>query len=353
MTPKLKKQIIFSLKIALVAALLTYLFYDVARDGKLSELIAAPKRWGWVGFGLLACFMAHLIGFVRWQLMVKALGLPFSVLDSIRIGLIGLFFGLFAFGVVGGDTLRAFYVTRQIKNRVSEAITSVLADRLIGILTMFMIASIALLSLDGEAMQEAHGKKATSLLYVGYFVVGCTCCGISGLVVLFFTPRLINTNLFQRLIKIPKFGELLEKLTGVIQLYRQRLGTIAVAFVMSVGVNICFAAAIYSFAEGLTQGNPTFLEHFTIEPIAMVSNAVPVPGGIGTMEMAMKFLYLAFGSENGVVTAFAFRFSLLTVAALGGLFWFLNREQVNQIELPDEKISDEIESATEKSMATE
>lgn len=338
MSSALKKRLILAAKILLVVGILSYFFYDVSQDGKLQTLLNSPKQWGWVVIGLVACIVAHLIGFIRWQIMVRALGLPFSLLDSIRIGLIGLFFGLFAFGVVGGDTLRAFYVTRQVKDRMSEGITSVLADRLIGILTMFAIASIAFLSFDTSSVSNAEGKAA-ALRFVGWLVIACTLAGVFGLVTLYFTPALKATKLFRKAIEIPKFGALLEKLTAVISLYREKLGTIAIAFGLSVGVNICFVISIYSFATGLTQGNPAFLDHFVIEPISMVSNAIPVPGGIGTMEVAMKFLYLAFGSENGVIVAFAFRFSLLFVSALGAIVWFWNREQVDAVAEEQKKLA--------------
>ena len=93
----------------------------------------------------VVCLAAFLISFYRWMLFVRAIGLPFGFLDAVRIGFIGLFFNLFAFGVIGSDALRAFYVTRQVRHRVTEAIASVFLDRFIGLLTMCGIASLAFL----------------------------------------------------------------------------------------------------------------------------------------------------------------------------------------------------------------
>ena len=312
-------------KIALVVGILGYLVVDLSKNDHLGELAESQKRWGWVGLGVLTCIAAHLIGFVRWQMMIRALEIPFSPFDAIRIGLIGLFFGIFAFGVVGGDTLRAFYVTRQLKDRRAEAITSVLADRLIGILTMFIIASVAFCFFQPTGIAK---EKVQGIRFLGWFVTSCTFAGVAGLAFLYAIPVFRKTGVVQRLLATKVLGDLLNKLLDVTLLYRNRPGTIGAAFLMSAGVNVCFAASIYSLAVGLTEGNPRFLDHFIIEPIAMVSNAIPVPGGIGTMEMAMKFLYLAFGSNNGVIVGFTFRFALLLVSALGGLVWFWNRDQV-------------------------
>ena len=60
----------------------------------------------------------------------------------------------------------------------------------------------------------------------------------------------------------------------------------------------------------------------------MVANAAPLPGGLGGMELAMDFLYDAFSYQTGVIVAFALRFSLLCVSAIGAAFWFMNRSQI-------------------------
>ena len=326
------KPVIFVAKLAVSIGILSYLFYGAAQDGQWQQLAVSEKRWGWIFTAGMTCLAANFISFYRWQLLIRALDLPLQLIDSIRIGFIGLFFGLFAFGPVGGDTLRAYYATRKAKNRVSAAITSVLADRLIGLLTMFSIAAIAFLCFDSSELAKIHPEKVVALGWVGWFVVACAACGYAALVVMYFSPKLQKTKLYARLTGLPKVGGLLEKLTDVVILYRGRPRTIAVAFLLSVGVNMCFAIAIYSLAIGLTTDNPSFSDHFIIEPIAMVSNAVPLPGGIGGMEFAMKFLYLSFDSQNGVVVGFVFRFALLLVSAIGGIVWFLNRDAVANVE---------------------
>ena len=332
------KRLIFAAKVCISIGILAYLFSNVSSTGQWQELLDSPKRWHWVALGGLACLASNLISFYRWQLMVQALGVPFRFRDATRIGFIGLFFGLFAFGVVGGDSLRAFYATRHAKDKVSEAVTSVLADRLIGLLTMFSIAAIAFLFFDAADLAREHAKQAAALKFVGWFVIACTAAGYTGMTLLYFTPKFAKTNWFKKLTATPKIGSIIKKLAAAIGLYRDRLAVIAAAFALSVGVNLCFVASIFALANGLTTGNPSIGEHFVIEPIAMVSNAAPLPGGIGGMEFAMKYLYLAFGSENGVIVGFAFRFALLLVSAIGAIVWFFNRDQVAQIESEAEQL---------------
>ena len=326
------KRILFFVKVLVSISILSYLFYSAWKQGQWEQLRESPKRWHWIGLGVFACLAANLFSFYRWHLMVRALDLPLKLIDAIRISFIGVFFGLVAFGVVASDSLRAYYATRQVKDRAPEAIMSVLVDRLIGLLTMFSIAAIAFLFFDPAALGEEHPEEIRILMLIGWFVVGCTACGYVAAVVLFFTPQLSKTKLFQRIVGLPKVGPTIEKLSGAISLYRDQLPTIGIAFLLSIAVNLCFVTAIYSLANGLTENNPSLTDHFVIEPIAMVSNAVPLPGGIGGMEFAMQYLYIAFGSTNGVIVGFALRFSLLMIHAIGAIMWFQNREQVSVIE---------------------
>ena len=253
-----------------------------------------------------------------------------------RIGFIGMFFNLIAFGVIGGDALRAFYVAREFKNRKPEAIASVIADRMIGILTMFLIASIAFLVLDTKSMESIHPKKLAGVRGICFFVMTMTGIGLSALAAMFLTPRLHKRVWFRRLLAIPTLGPILQKVLAVISIYRNRPMAVLVGFLLSFLVNLCFAVSIYFIAAGLVNDFPNLPNHFVIEPIAMVSNAVPLPGGLGGMEFVLDFLYQAFGSDHGIVVAFAFRFCLLLVSAIGAFVWFLNRRQVDGL-MPTEQ----------------
>jgi uncharacterized protein (TIRG00374 family) len=330
-TSPLKQHLITAAKFATSIAILTYLFNKASRDDQFTNVLNSEKNWTWIIIGLIACLMAHIIGFVRWRMMVRVINLPFSIFDAIRIGFIGIFFNLFAFGVIGGDTLRAFYVSREFPSRKSEAIASVVADRAIGLLSMFLVASIAYLLFDTSHLEITHAKKLAALQFVCTIVMVVTFVGLGLLVMMFVTPRLNKRVWFKRMSAIPAIGPILKKLISVISVYRNRPTAIVAAFAMSFALNACFAFSIYSIARGLFTTYPSLANHFVIEPIGMVSNAVPLPGGLGGMEFAVDFLYQAFGYENGVVVAFSFRFCLLLVSAIGAGAWFFNRSKVKRL----------------------
>src|SRR5207249_223093 len=73
-----------------------------------------------VGFLLLAGLIflcALLLSFGRWYLLVRALDLPFSLANALRLGAIGFLFNSFLPGSVGGDVIKAAFLARDNANR--------------------------------------------------------------------------------------------------------------------------------------------------------------------------------------------------------------------------------------------
>jgi uncharacterized membrane protein YbhN (UPF0104 family) len=132
-------------------------------------------------------------------------------------------------------------------------------------------------------------------------------------------------------------GGLFAKVFSVLLSYRRRPGSLVAAVFLSVMINALFAAAIYGVAAGISDAHPTMAQHFVIAPIAMLANAVPLPGGLGGMEAALDFLYLGFSgadipTEHGFVVALGFRLILLLVAVIGVFVYVSHRKEIKSLQ---------------------
>ncbi len=58
-------------------------------------------------------FCAVSLTFVRWYLLVRALGLHFRLLDAFRLGFLGYLFNFVSVGSVGGDLFKAIFIARE------------------------------------------------------------------------------------------------------------------------------------------------------------------------------------------------------------------------------------------------
>ena len=331
-----KKTLFAVIKIAISIAILT-LLYRKAQDGnQFSEIAQTEKNWTWIVVALFLCAAAHLISFYRWRILVNALEVPFTTLEAVRIGLIGSAFGLVSLGVVGGDSLRVVFAARDAKNKLAQIFGSVFVDRAIGLLTMFTFATGAYLLIDIGIGEADGSKKLSAIQLLCSIVSAATLSGWAVVLGFLLSPRLLGSRFVEKLKQLPKVGAIFQKLTDVVLLYRKQIPTLAYCLLLSIIVNLCFIATIYLIAIGLNVAHPSLDKHFLIAPISMCANAVPLPGGIGGMEPVLAFLHDTLSgagetAKHGIVVAFCFRVTLLVVAALGAVAWFVNRKQIRSI----------------------
>ena len=66
-----------------------------------------PIHLGYLLAAAALYLAATLLTFFRWYLLVRAVSLPFRLVDALRLGLVGLFFNTFLPGSVGGDIIKA------------------------------------------------------------------------------------------------------------------------------------------------------------------------------------------------------------------------------------------------------
>lgn len=326
----MRRHLVTILKFGISLAILGYLFVQANQDEQFQRLFETKKNWWWVVVALLSCLMAHIVAYIRWHVMAKAVGFQLTIWEAIKIGFIGTFFNILAFGVVGGDSLRAFYAARRARSKVPEAIASVFADRIVGLMAMCGIAIVAYHLKDFSDEVSIHWRKLAAIKYTMNVVTVLFVVGIVGFVGIFLSPQIREWSWVKKLEKIRLIGPVFHRVMDVITLYRKSPGAIGKAFAMCAVTNTLFALTIYSIACGIVESYPTFPNHFIIAPMSMVANAVPLPGGLGGMEFALDFLYQGFShqavpSENGFVVAVGFRFSLLLISLVGLGVWFAYR----------------------------
>ena len=338
----MKKTITTIAKFGLSIGIISWLVYRAYSENQFSVLFEADKNWLGIAAGLGCVLSAVVISFIRWNLLVRAIDLPFRVVDSIRVGMIGIFFNLSPIGVIGGDALRAYYASREAKHRRAEAVATVVLDRFIGLLTMVTVGAIAFICWEPEG-KNINDDALAILQQLKFVAIGCSVTGIllGGLLILL--PSFRKKSWYRKLTNIQWIGPVLKRATAIIAVYRRHPAIVAACFGLSLLVNLCFTLAIFLLASSLLDSYPNLIQHLMIEPIAMVGNAAPLPGGIGGMEIVLDTLYRVFspaGTENanGTVVAIGYRFFLLIVSLIGGGVWLANKKIVK-------KMQSEIESS--------
>lgn len=340
----MNKILVNLLKIGISVALVGWLVWDAMNRGesaftedgrfapaKLVEVVRHGVDCWWLLLAAwVACASAVVLTLVRWYYLVRALELPFRLKDALRLGFLGYLFNLAPFGIVGGDLLKAWLLTREQHGRRAEAVATVLVDRAVGLYMLFVVASAAIL-LTGFWTTPAAFVQWTCKLTLLLTVIGTVAMG---LVVL---PDISRGKTTRWLRRVPKIGPPLLRLVDAVQMYRQKRVALAASAVMSVGVHALFTAGILLIAMGLYDRVPGLGVHFVLSPVSAATGVVPI--ALGPFEFMLDRLYIyapmagsgTMALGQGLVVAFGYRIITVLIAAVGACYYLGSRQQVAEV----------------------
>src|SRR5207302_6744765 len=115
---------------------------------------------------------AVLLTILRWYFLVRAQGLPFTVTNALRLGLVGFYFSIFLPGSVGGDIIKAAFIARG-QSRRTVAVATVILDRAIALwgLIWFVALLGAVFWLNGSLQGEA-GERLQTIIEIAAGMIG-------------------------------------------------------------------------------------------------------------------------------------------------------------------------------------
>ena len=114
----------------LAVGLLTALFW-FNREG-LADLGRREIGWSLFAAAVGVRFGSLCLTFLRWWLLVTGIGLPFTVKEAFRLGLLGEACNFVGPGAAGGDLVKAVWLAKDSPGRRASAVATVLLDRVLG-----------------------------------------------------------------------------------------------------------------------------------------------------------------------------------------------------------------------------
>ncbi|MCA9203267.1 MAG: flippase-like domain-containing protein [Planctomycetales bacterium] len=315
------------LKYSAPVVIIVWLLYSIDPEQR-RQLAEQQKNWPLLGVAFVLGFTAVWLTFVRWWLLVRALGIPFRLRDAYRLGFLGYLLNFVSVGAVGGDLFKAVFIAHEHPGRRAEAVATVVVDRVIGLYALLVVTAIATLLIDmPDATPEMVAVcRATYLL---------TALGGAG-VMLIMVPGFTSGAVSEFVGGLPKVGPVARKLITAVRMYRKQPGVLAVISVMSLAVHAILSLSVYVTARALYTETPNLAEHMIIVPLSMVAAAVPfTPAGLGTFEFAIDKLYewvpAVETGVSGILMGLAYRVTTIAIAAVGVLYYWAARREVREV----------------------
>jgi len=317
----------------------------VAKFGLVALLVWAMIHFGWLKLGDLkdavsrplslvpaAALMlaALLLTIVRWRVLLAMQGVNPGPWQVLRLSFIGFFFSNVIPGSVSGDAVKAYYVAREY-GKTTQAITSVLVDRFIGLYTFVLTASVAI------GVYWWSGKSPDVFAVPGFVtlcwvVMGLT-AGMTAFSAAVLSRRAKENRSFNWLIGRLPFHKQVRKLHDAICLYRDKKGALALVLVLSVVAQAPMVLA--TFVLGRALGDSLHLgAYFFLTPLGLVVNSIPLlPGGLGTGEAAFALMFRAFGSDLGLEVAVLWRVLFFGWSLIGMVLYVRGKKAYDAVAL--------------------
>ena len=332
----MKKILVKLLQFAISFAILGYLLHQLSQDKEtLDRIWSGPKNWLLLIPASLLILFTTILSFVRWKLLVTALGMKFSLSDALRLGFLGYLFNFLSVGIAGGDVIKMVFLARQQKEHRMEAVTTVVFDRIVGLFGLLVVGSLSFLMFDVSRLSVGEPDALKAFLLLGKITVGLTLTG-TVVAILLLVTGFVNHPLLDRLTGFPGLGGMIRKALHALRTYRNKPRILITALLISLAVHWLLSVGIYLIARAITGNCPSLPTHCVIVPIANIANAAPLPGGLGAFEAALDAVYRAVSPgtavlKQGFVVALGFRFITLLVAGVGVFYRIANRQAVAEL----------------------
>ncbi len=288
----MKNRLINLLKLLVSLGLLALLSRLV--DWRAAWEVLKAMHWGYLGLAFLLFQVTFLLRSYRWRALLDALDTHVPIPRLLYLYYVGGFFNTFLPSGFGGDAIKMYELGRY-SHRPSEAVGTVLVDRLAGIIVLLAMGILAW----PFVYRDLPAREAT-------FVLGVSCAGLVASWVLF------QRRLVEWLLKfLPKrVGAPLGRLYTAIH----TCGTRALwkSLAISVLFNLVLFTMTFVIAIALGQRIP-FIYFVAFMPIISLSMLIPSVGALGTREGAYVLLFGLANVPQHVAMAMSLGFYLVNV----------------------------------------
>ena len=246
-------------------------------------------------FALVIFVIGQIIVGFRWWLLLRTQSIFIAFWAAVRLHFLGLFYNNFMPSSVGGDLIRAWYVTKHTDKRF-EGVLSVFVDRIIGLSSTLIIAAFFYtLFLRNKAPQITFGSGGLQrvarykeiFLWAGLILIIC------------FFALLLHKRGRAILTKIRSFIymhsiRLINRLKDAIVIYCSRPLIIFVAFGLTIFLQIMTITGFWFL--GVNLGIEASIKYYYVFfTLTWVLGAVPVSiGGAVVVEGMLAYLFIHF-----------------------------------------------------------
>ncbi len=299
-------------RLALSAVLLGYLSLYV--DWNEFTSMFANADWSWAVWVLLALIADRLLAAFKWNVLLRAIAVRISTLKVALIYLIAQFWGFFLPSSLSIDIMSGYYLYRATA-RAPAAASSLLMDRVMGLLTLLLFGVVAALLFRDFAGGET----------IAFPLLGVLLILFAGL---YLVQRHDVMNWVRRRLERFTDYKLVRLFLDIYQTFltfKHVPGSLLRSFALSCLLQCVRALEIYALARFLNVDLP-LLYIFILIAVMNILIALPVSlGGLGVREGTFVSLFglIGLSATSGFAVSIGLSMLDILLVLLGGAAYLL------------------------------
>jgi uncharacterized protein (TIRG00374 family) len=302
---KKRKYISYAARI-IVAAGALYFAFRGEDFSKIANLLLGLSPWI-ILLVVAAWFASQLLFVTRWRLLLTVQSVHIGYWVAFRLHLLGIFYNNCLPSAVGGDFLRAWYVTTHTDKRL-EAALSVFVDRFVGLSGMVIMAVtgywLVPVQTPSAGLSFRFELGSTLAKYWPVLAAGVL------LPVALVAVAAITIKGRAFLVKCAAWVRqhgiiLINRTRKAVLIYWGHKIALLLAYVLTFLCQGVFILGLVFVGRSIGMAVPARY-YFVFLPVAWVVGALPVSvGGLGIWEGALIFLFVAAGASTEHASALA------------------------------------------------
>jgi glycosyltransferase 2 family protein len=303
------------LKVGITAALISVLLLRIHP----SSIVGTLKNFNASAIALVIVLVAMqaVIAGVRWHFILRLLDQPIGLARTIQLFWMGMFFASVLPGGIAGDGVR-IWMLHQNSVSVTKAFSSVLLDRVIGLIGLML-----LLAADLPFATEVVPDRATRLLAATVIAFG--------VIALLLIPAVVRLPIW---LAKNRFVASLESIGADLRNLSRSPANLCGLLVVSILAMLLNALAFYLLLRAAS-ADVHLADGIALALIVILSLILPISiGGWGIRELATVVLFGGIGVPSNAAVAVSLVIGIIgiVVSLPGSLVWLKQTQRAQPIE---------------------
>ena len=305
-------------KVAITFGMIFFVWYQL-RDVSAKDFFMIV-HWQVLALALVVLILRNIIGALRWKALLGTYNdMKPTLLSLIKYYLIGNFFTLFMPTSIGGDIVRIYYLNLET-NMWNPSISSVLLERVAGVLSIILFVIVALFI----GISDFVNFPSVWWVILLFFILG----GITWWV---FT---MSWDWLYHITIIPKsFMDKIVSLLTSFKDYFQSPASLSMAMLYSTIFQLTFIVFYYLLSVAIGE-EVSFAYFLLLIPIVWIVSLLPISlGGLGVREGSFVALFTLVGmsSQSASIISTINLIMLIVQGLFGGVLFLMQGTKLESI----------------------